>query len=198
MRDPVERQKHRSSVRLAAKRLREKDREEFNRKQREFRASHKTELRAYDKARLADKTHRWRSNPDTLAKYRKRNAEYAKRKRRSDMNFRLADVLRSRLAQAVRLSLKKTSALTLIGCSLDELKSKLESQFRPGMEWSNYGRGPGKWNIDHIIPCAAFDLSDFEEQKKCFHWSNLQPLWSIENSSKNARLDYHLPVQFSN
>lgn len=196
--DPAARQRHRETVRRAAKKLRENNREEFNRKMREFRANHKTELSAYDKARYQDKTRRWRSNPETLTKYQRRNNEYAKHKRRTDLNCRLAEVLRGRLWKVIRNRIKTESALVLVGCTIDELIIHLESQFRAGMSWANYGRGFGKWNIDHVLPCSAFDLSDPEQQKKCFHYSNLQPLWSIENSSKNAKLDWKPSLQTTN
>ncbi len=51
------------------------------------------------------------------------------------------------------------------------------------MTWDNYG----KWQIDHKIPCASFDLTDPEQQKSCFHFSNLQPLWAKDNNSKGAK-----------
>jgi hypothetical protein len=57
------------------------------------------------------------------------------------------------------------------------------------MNWDNYGFGIDKWNMDHIIPCASFDLSDPEQQKKCFHYTNLQPLWQLENILKSDRID---------
>jgi hypothetical protein len=49
------------------------------------------------------------------------------------------------------------------------------------MSWSNYG----EWEIDHIIPCDYFNLANEEEQKICFHYLNLQPLWKNENRSKS-------------
>jgi hypothetical protein len=71
-----------------------------------------------------------------------------------------------------------------IGCALAELSAHLEKQFKNGMTWQNYGQ----WHIDHIIPCAKFDLTDSEQQRKCFHFSNLQPLWAIENIVKSNKL----------
>ena len=64
----------------------------------------------------------------------------------------------------------------------------MESQFTLGMNWDNYGRGKGKWNIDHIIPCDSFNLLDEEEQKKCFHYTNLQPLWFEDNLYKANKI----------
>jgi hypothetical protein len=56
------------------------------------------------------------------------------------------------------------------------------------MNWKNYGKGEGKWNIDHILPCASFDLTQESEQHRCFHYNNLQPLWEIDNLKKGAKL----------
>ena len=51
--------------------------------------------------------------------------------------------------------------------------------------WKGKTNGKYGWEIDHIVPCASFDLKKAEEQKRCFHWTNLQPLWRKDNSSKN-------------
>lgn len=53
------------------------------------------------------------------------------------------------------------------------------------MTWENYGFYT--WHIDHIRPCASFDLSDPEQQKICFNYKNMQPLWAHENLSKHAK-----------
>ena len=75
--------------------------------------------------------------------------------------------------------------MELIGCSVEELKQHLESQFRDGMSWENYGT---TWHIDHIIPCTAFDMTDEEQQRTCFNYKNLQPLLAEENLLKNDLL----------
>jgi hypothetical protein len=77
----------------------------------------------------------------------------------------------------------------LIGCSMNELLIHLEKQFDERMTRENMGvKG---WHIDHKIECWEFDLTKEEEQKKCFHYTNLQPLWwddhrekTIENMKK--------------
>lgn len=76
--------------------------------------------------------------------------------------------------------------MKLIGCSVSELKLYLESLFKENMTWNNWGKGEGKWHVDHIIPCAYFELSDPEQQKLCFHYTNLQPLWEKDNVSKKS------------
>jgi hypothetical protein len=107
-----------------------------------------------------------------------------KKKYYSDINFRLKILLRGRLWKAITRNSKQSSALTLLGCTIDELKIHLEKKFVKGMNWKNYG----KWHIDHIKPCCSFDLTDLEQQKICFHYTNLQPLWAKDNIRKNGKI----------
>jgi len=60
------------------------------------------------------------------------------------------------------------------------------------MSWENHGQGDKKWAIDHILPVASFDLTDVEQQKACFSYLNMQPLWTTDNMKKGAKLDYHV------
>jgi hypothetical protein len=101
---------------------------------------------------------------------------------------RFAANLRSRLHIALRVSMlrKSNHTLKLLGCSIIELLSHLRDQFEPGMTFENYGKAG--WHVDHIKPCSSFDLNDPKQQKKCFHWSNLQPLWAEENYSKSDKV----------
>lgn len=119
-----------------------------------------------------------------LMKKSKRN----KIRRMTDLNFKLKHNLRNRLSNALKNNAKSNKTLILIGCSLEQLKMHLEKQFQTGMNWSNYGKKIGQWNIDHIIPCASFDLKYPEQQQKCFHFTNLQPLWAIDNLKKSSRV----------
>lgn len=102
---------------------------------------------------------------------------------RKTLTYRISHSLRNRM-YALMSGEKSEKAEGLIGCNLKQLKIYLESLFKPGMSWGNYG----EWHIDHIRPCASFDLRSPEEQKICFHYSNLQPLWAHENQVKWAKV----------
>jgi hypothetical protein len=81
--------------------------------------------------------------------------------------------------------------MELLGCSISDFRKYLEKQFSEGMTWDNHGFNG--WHIDHIKPCASFDLTIPEEQQKCFHYSNMQPLWAQDNLSKSSYFNgvYH-------
>jgi hypothetical protein len=104
-----------------------------------------------------------------------------------DMDFRLRGSLRARVRSAIHANCgrKAVRTMELIGCSIKHLRLHLEQQFTSGMSWDNYG----DWHIDHIKPCAAFDLADPAQQRECFHYTNLQPLWASDNLSKGARYE---------
>jgi len=97
---------------------------------------------------------------------------------------RFRNNLRSRVIHALQRNSKSAPTESLVGCTMEELKDYIESKFREGMTWDNYG----EWHIDHIRPCASFDLSVDTEQAKCFHFSNMQPLWAGDNIRKGSKL----------
>lgn len=97
---------------------------------------------------------------------------------------RFAKSCRARILQALKGESKSASSLELLGCSVAQLKAHIEGQFQPGMTWEN--RGFRGWHLDHIKPCSKFDLTDAAQQKLCFHFSNLQPLWATANLKKHA------------
>jgi len=112
--------------------------------------------------------------------------EKKRKKLKENYNYKIVNNLRNRLHKGIKGKTKKVNIL--LGCTVEECKKYLESKFQDGMSWENYGfRG---WHIDHIKPCSSFDLTKEEEQKKCFHYTNLQPLWWHENLSKGAKLDW--------
>lgn len=131
-----------------------------------------------------------KENFEKIKKYyeehREEKREYRRERYKTDIKFKLSHNLRRRFARALAGNAKTASAIKLIGCTVEELHTFLEAEFGEGMTWENYG----DWHIDHIRPCASFNLEDPEEQKKCFHWTNLQPLWAADNWAKSDRLDW--------
>ena len=112
------------------------------------------------------------------AENREKINQKRKDRRRLCINNRLKHTLSRRILSAVKSSNVKKSNPTskLLGCEIEFFKEYIASKFTSGMSWENYGYYT--WHIDHIIPCNSFDLSDDYQQKKCFHYTNLQPLWA--------------------
>jgi len=77
---------------------------------------------------------------------------------------------------------KKTKEI--LGLEIEDFRKYLEKKFKPGMTWENYG----KWHIDHIKPVSKHDLKNEEDIKRCYHYTNLQPLWAIDNIKKSNKI----------
>lgn len=131
------------------------------------------------------KIHAYGAKYRASEKGRKRNRAYEKRRRETDDNLRVKCNLRTRLYAALKGAGTKRSASTMVmvGCTLEFLKGYLEARFKDGMMWKNYGQ----WHVDHIIPCAEFDLRDPVQQITCFNYKNLQPLWGPDNIKKGSK-----------
>lgn len=108
----------------------------------------------------------------------------AARHRELKTNYYLSKCIRSRIYRVLMGQLKSAPTLELLGCTIAEFRAHLESRFTDGMTWENYGT---HWHIDHKRPCASFDLSQPEQQRQCFHYSNMQPLGASQNISKGSR-----------
>jgi hypothetical protein len=119
------------------------------------------------------------------AKYRQTEKALQARSnwRKTSPTYKVIRNVRTRLRELIKNRSIQTSELT--GCTGKELVGYLEAQFKPGMTWDNYGIDG--WHIDHIRPCASFDLTDPEQQKQCFHYTNLQPLWAADNLAKSDK-----------
>jgi hypothetical protein len=115
----------------------------------------------------------------------KQRLDYYHKRKVYDVDFRIRRSLRSRMYFAVKYGEKCDKTMNLIGCDIYELKKHLESKFLKGMNWDNYGKNG--WEIDHIIPCASFDLTNEIQQKQCFNYLNLQPLWVLDNILKSNK-----------
>jgi len=165
------------------------NREDVKRKWKEYLTAHPDYNRTY-----------YQKNRDYFEKYNADHAQQHKQWRLANKKhisqwrrehkiknptYKVACTLRSRISALIRKAgVDKTLRSTeLLGCSIDAFRQHLERNFVVGMTWMNYG----KWHIDHIVPCCAFDLSDVEEQKRCFHYTNQRPLWASDNLKKSSK-----------
>lgn len=173
----------------------EKNEEKYKAYHKQWREKHKEQIKVamkrYNETHLAERAAYMVAHHDEI---REKNRRRQRERYKTDPRFAMKQKLRGRMSVAISKSAKRTKGsyykkqhyVDLIGCSWTELQSHLENKWTTGMSWENYGlRG---WHIDHIIPCAAFDLTKEDEQKKCFHYSNLQPLWWRDNLSKNDKV----------
>ena len=159
-----------------------------------------------NKEQIFKKTKEYRKNNkekirETKRKYRERNRESvraASSKRqnirwKTDIEFKLRHIIRVRLGKALKNNQKVGSGVDDLGCSIMQLKEFLEKQFynhpvtSEVMNWSNH-RHDG-WHIDHIKPLSSFNLTDRKQFLEACHYTNLQPLWALENLRKGAKND---------
>lgn len=106
----------------------------------------------------------------------------------NDPAYRLYQLMRRRMRKVIFEGVKKPGeCMATVGCTSQELKRHIESQFKHGMTWQNAGTGKGRWHVDHRIPVSAFDRSRLDQMRIACHWTNLQPLWSVNNMRKSNR-----------
>lgn len=115
-------------------------------------------------------------------KVRSGRTSYMKLKRSIDPVFKLAGNMRVRIGFYIKSKNKSKSTEILIGCTFESLKKYLELRFQEGMSWENYG----KWHVDHIVPLSS--AKNCQEVEKLCHFSNLQPLWALENKKKSDKV----------
>ena len=168
------RAKNKEAIAARDKEYRDKNKEAIAAKKKEHHAKNSQAIAAKRRERYAKNADRNREDSSN------RN----KKRRKEDPYFRMSSNLRKRLRCLIKGSgIGKMSELT--GCSGAFLRAHIESAFTRGMSWANYG----KWHCDHIVPCAAFDLSCPIQRKKCYHYSNLRPLWAKPNMDKGASIE---------
>jgi hypothetical protein len=177
------------NVKISVKKYTLKNIDKIKEYQKTYNASNSDKIKNYHKKyrfkNLVKIKNYYRNNKEKILEQKK---QYEKHKRNTDAQYNLIRKLRIRLNKALKTqSVKKCyKTIDLLGITIDELKKYLESQFKDGMTWDNYGYKD--WHIDHIRPCSSFDLSDLEQQKQCFHYTNLQPLWWWENLKKSNKV----------
>ena len=160
---------------------------EYRLKHREKQRNYNREYKLKNKEKTKEYQKEYREKNKEKIKKAKRE-EYLKKRRKTDDLFKIIQNLRGRVKSVLKTQnakkFKKT--LDLIGCTPEFLKHYLESKFQEGMSWENYGKFG--WHIDHIIPCSSFNMLLEEDQKKCFHYTNLQPLWWLDNLKKGNKI----------
>jgi len=138
--------------------------------------------RAANKRHLSLQNSRWHRLNREKIRERKRLDSARRRLRPSE---RIAGNLRRRINKVILQKSSGGRLESLLGCSPMEFRAFIECQFIVGMGWHNYGRA---WHIDHRLPCSSFDLTDDAQQKLCFHFSNMRPLWAKTNMRKGNRI----------
>ena len=119
----------------------------------------------------------------------KYDIEYKRNRRRTDVLYRVADNLSRNLRKALTKGGygKESRTREVVGLDWVEFKEWIERNWENGMSWDNYGKGVGKWNIDHTIPqCSA---ENEMEIIKLNYWKNLKPMWEVDNASKNGQYE---------
>lgn len=185
------------------KKWHEKNKEKRLAQQKDYYRNNKEKIKKYakeynlknrEKIKLRTKLWYEKNKEEILKKDRERKRLNPEKRRireknnyHNNLNYRLKKIVMRRLNHALNDNQKISNTLGLLGVNdLEILISHLKSKFKKGMSFDNYG----EWHIDHIIPCASFDLTKESEQKKCFHYTNLQPLWAKDNFSKGCRLNW--------
>ncbi|HSH23977.1 MAG TPA: hypothetical protein VLA13_00350, partial [Massilibacterium sp.] len=179
---------------VCAKCKKEKHSSKFNRN-----CYTKDGLSSYCKTCSKAKRSNWKeNNPEKYKKQKKRDRVtnkdyyteyltlYKKERRQNDENFRLRESLSQKTRYFLIGRLSENKGKKLLGCTLDKFKKHLQSQFKDGMTWDNYGNGG--WEIDHVIPTSVFDPTCPYQHSVCWHYTNTQPLWGDENSLKNNNI----------
>jgi|SRR6187402_31240 len=156
-------------------------REKLKRQQKEYRLKNKDKIRETRKR--------------SIERTRERNRIYNNKKSATDIEFRILKNLRSRTRFALKKwnTIKSDTTENLLGCSIPFFKEYFTSLFSEGMTWDLFMSGD--IHIDHIKPCSKFDLRLEEDQRACFHYTNLQPLWQLDNLKKGVSFDESIKKQ---
>lgn len=156
--------------------------------QKEYMANNPDKLKGYSKTYYskhsdimqARNTNYRKNHPETVRLWHKRAYEKLKLSPLGRIKHSLRERVRAYIAK--NKYTKSTSTVELLGCEWEEVRGHLEAQFKESMDWTNYG----KWEIDHIRPLSL--AKDEEDLKRLFHYTNLQPLWKIENIRKSNKV----------
>ena len=164
--------------------VKQKRRERYHKEKQnpEWLKNHQEYMREYQKKWEKDNSRCKEYRREWMREWNRKNSKEIYSKRMAKPQERIAASLRNRIYKAVKLGYKSAKTEELLGATMLEVKKYLEKNFKQDMTWENYGFYG--WHIDHIKPLALFNLSNPQEQKKAFHYTNLQPLWAKDNLSK--------------
>ena len=188
---------YRYDCKLCRMQYRNENKELIQEKQQKYYENNKVQLLLQNKqyrenniTKINTQRKEYRNRPEVKEHIKEQNKanlpkrkELIKEKRRTDINFQISEILRSKIHKMIRNH--KTSYQDIIGCDVTFLKRWIEYRFDANMNWSNLG---DYWQIDHIMPINAFNFVNTNEINICFHWTNLQPLTCYENKSKSDKL----------
>ena len=163
----LKRRNSREKIATRNKKHYENNREKLLTRHKKYRENHREQISAY-------------------IKNRRKKINATQRKWRSTPEGKIRNVLRVGISRVLHGNPKAATTLKLLGCSIEYFRSYIEKQFKSGMTWDNHGFYG--WHLDHIKPCVSFDLTNPEQQRECFHYTNFQPLWRRENMSKHAKI----------
>jgi hypothetical protein len=170
---------HQKERRATAKRYRENNAEQI--KAERLRHYHKVKDTPEHKKSMAKRAKKWSQ------KNREKIRDNWNLRMKTDVEFALRNKTRTRISNAIRYHVKglrkSKGTVELLGCSLSFFKKHLEGQFTKDMSWNQFIKG--NIHLDHIKSCWSFDLTQVKEQKKCFNYRNVQPLWAYDNLAKN-------------
>lgn len=172
-------EKHRKELLAKSKKYMQENRERMSEYMANYRVKNKEKIKQLNKEWIL-------KNKEA---HRAQQRAYLNNRLKTDHEFRLKHYLKSRVREAIHGAGTQKAAKTmeLLGCSMLDFRAHLQSQFTPEMTWDNYG---SYWHVDHKRPLASFDLTNPEEQKAAFHYTNCQPLEGSENIRKGAKLVY--------
>ena len=201
------RENNKEYLRKKKKEYRENNKEYIRKKSKEYREKNKESIK--EKKRLYHHNNResinekkrlyYRNNIDKFKKYNKDNRErhlkYLSDRRKNDPLYKFKINFKIKLSRYFKRNgyIKNSKSFKILGCSFEDFKEHIESQFEDWMNWDNYGLYNGEenygWDLDHIVPISSAECE--EDVYKLNHYSNIQPLCShINRNVKRDNIDW--------
>lgn len=163
----------------------ERNKEKVSQYQKEYREKNRDKINEYHRTLPLEKKQKVNCSEKKKQKAKERNQDEAHKKKRNkyyrekyieDIQYKTKKILEARLRALVKKN-DSVKAIDFLGCTVSEFKAHIEKKFVATMSWDSYG--PTGWTFDYIVPACKFDLTDPEQVKLCFHYSNIQPLFAV-------------------